>query len=151
MKVTIELNGFDEIDEAAALLLAMRDGRNEVDRLRAEPAVAAEPNGHADQGTIPDPRQLELSLDQPAKPPARPKSRVVGVTPISSEDTSTCIVSPDELELPLEEPIDAARERLRGLARERGVTWLRSVLEAAGAQRLGDLPEATVRELLRAQ
>jgi hypothetical protein len=112
MKVTVELNGFDEIDEAATLLAAMRDGWEAAGRLRAEPAVAADFNGHAEPETIPDPRQLEL---------------------------------------PLEEPIDAARERLRGLAKEKGVVWLRSVLEAAGVQRLGDLPETAVRDLLRAQ
>lgn len=146
MKVTIELNNYDEIKKAITLLTTMCDGREAAGRLQAEPAAAAEPNGHAEQGTIPDPRQLELPLDQPAKakPPARPKSRVVG------EATSTRIESPDQPELPLEEPIDAARERLRGLANEKGVVWLRSVLKAAGVQRLGNLPEATVRDLLRA-
>src|SRR4051794_37976337 len=131
----------------------MHDGREDAGRFRAEPAAAAEPNGHSESEITPDPRQLEQASDQPAKakPAAKQKSRIVGVTTISDEVTSTRVVSPDQLEPPPEEPIDAARERLRGLVREKGVTWLRAVLEAAGVVRLGDLPEATVRELLRAQ
>jgi hypothetical protein len=49
-----------------------------------------------------------------------------------------------------EENIETAKERLRGIAKERGVLWLRPVLEAAGVKRLGELSDAKVRELARA-
>jgi hypothetical protein len=51
MKVTIELNGFDEIDEAATLLAAMRDGREAVQQFSMRLRRALSHGAHRRSGS----------------------------------------------------------------------------------------------------
>ena len=47
-----------------------------------------------------------------------------------------------------EEPVEVARDRLRSVAKVKGVLWLRPILETRNVARLSELSDQQVRELL---
>jgi hypothetical protein len=79
----------------------------------------------------------------PQTPSAKPKKAK------KSEKVSPATPDKDEQpELPLCAPKEDLREQLRIRCRERGVIWLRCQLELYGAERLDDLTDDQVADLL---
>ena len=140
MKVTIELDDLGSIAELVATLQAVLDRKDRAEpeppsrekrgRPRVTGAKLPAANGHLAQRDL---------LDEPIEVKEPPTEEL----PIQ-EPTEGTLQDPRQGELDL----DAAREMLRAKAKELGVAWLRSTLDAAGVGRLGDLTEAQVRVLL---
>jgi hypothetical protein len=145
VKIVLETSDLAELDDLATIALAIRDAYHlSHGAVTGQQSRKVEPNGHANLETIPDPRQLELPLPPPPKA-AKPAKRRTAVEPIAGTITTTCVVAPDQPE----EPIEVVLNRVRNAYKEKGVVALRSELDAAGVQRLSDLPEVRVRELDR--
>jgi hypothetical protein len=154
MKVAFDIHNRVEAEQAAGLLIALADGfatpmspmatpvspaapaRVPASRRRGRPAATGangRGNGHAVPEAAPE---AEEPVEEPGQPEA--VEQIVGVTHG---------ISPPEA---VEEDIEAARARLRAVAQKQGVTWIRPILVECGVERLRDLSETQVRELLHA-
>jgi hypothetical protein len=169
MKVTFNIFSERDAAEAVGILLAVEDAL----RLISGDPVAERPATKA--AAQPTTKDTAVVAEQPVapkrgRPPGSSKNKVANGTAakptavaapspangtIETLPNGTVETLPNGHEQPDpfqgEEDIEAARDRLRSLAQERGVTWLRPQLEARGVTRLSELSDDQVREFLHGQ
>jgi hypothetical protein len=149
MKITFDIANEQDVVEAAGLMLALE----EAFKLLSGELIAERPATEAAPATA-------VATPKRGRPKKTVEQPLVETAPISNGLAGTTVAeayaaSGDALngQLPLfeNEGIEAARDRLRTLAQEKGVTWLRPQLEARGVTRLSELSDGQVREFLHDQ
>lgn len=151
MKITIEVGCKNDADDAAGLLLALSDAFLLIEdpehftRTKEAPVATVEPATAKRRGRpkkSEDPVAATIDADPVA---ADPVAATRADVPVAADPEPVTIAPEPE---PTVAPEDA-RETLRNLARQKGVTWLRPILVAHNVARLVELTDQQVDEVLR--
>jgi hypothetical protein len=150
VKISFSLFSEQDAAEAVGMLLAIQDAFRLIsgDLVAERPAREATPDSAP---TTPKRGRPKKTVEQPGADTAPTSNGYV--TTAGGDVLNGHAPEPEPEQLPLfqNEGIEAAREKLRTLAQERGVTWLRPQLEARGVTRLSELSDDQVREFLHDQ